>query len=82
VLDFVFRENLRGLYRGLAPALVGVLPYSAIYMPSYEFAAQRIGAGPVAGAFAGLCGSIVKGQSSRPPRALRSVCRRPHAHRC
>jgi solute carrier family 25 (mitochondrial S-adenosylmethionine transporter), member 26 len=68
---FVRAERVAGLYRGVAGALVGVLPYSAVYMPSYELAQRALGARlgtrtllgarhVLAGAVAGLCGSVVK----------------------
>jgi solute carrier family 25 (mitochondrial S-adenosylmethionine transporter), member 26 len=68
---FVRAERVAGLYRGVAGALVGVLPYSAVYMPSYELAQRLLGARlgartllgarhVLAGAAAGLCGSVVK----------------------
>jgi hypothetical protein len=71
IAGFLRAERVAGLYRGVVGALVGVLPYSAIYMPSYELAQRSLGQwlGPrhllgtrhvVAGAAAGLCGSIVK----------------------
>lgn len=60
ILDFVLREKVRGLYRGAGVALVGVLPFSALYMPSYELASRFVGSGAVAGAFAGFAASVVK----------------------
>lgn len=71
ILSFIRGERIAGLYRGIIGALVGVLPYSAIYMPSYEYAqaslARVLGSGHLAGtrhvlagSIAGLCGSIVK----------------------
>lgn len=71
VLKFIEIEKLGGLYRGIAGALVGVLPYSLFYMPSYEWGQRKLdlmlgqrqlwGARNIAaGAFAGLCGSAIK----------------------
>lgn len=60
VASFVFRERLRGLYRGLAPALLGVLPFSAVYMPGYVLATRYLGPGPMAGGVAGVVSSVVK----------------------
>lgn len=71
VLDFLAREGVSGLYRGIFSALVGVIPYSLLYMPSYELAQAQMGARlgekkllglrhVLAGSIAGLCGSLVK----------------------
>lgn len=60
ILDFVLREHFRGLYRGAGVALLGVLPFSALYMPSYELASRFVGSGALAGAFAGFASSVVK----------------------
>lgn len=58
--SFVFRDGFRNLYRGLAPALLGVMPFSLVYMPGYTAASRVLGPGPLAGAAAGLLGSVVK----------------------
>lgn len=64
---------VRDLYRGLTPTLLGVLPVSLVYMPTYELArALAIGLPPawvplarvLAGSVAGLACSVVQVPSS------------------
>ncbi|KAA8495506.1 putative S-adenosylmethionine carrier 2, chloroplastic [Porphyridium purpureum] len=69
ILKFVKREGIAGLYRGIFGALVGVLPYSLCYMPTYEALKRELGMNEnlspflrqvIAGAGAGLVGSVVR----------------------
>ena len=71
LLRFIATEKIAGLYRGISGAMLGVIPYSLLYMPSYEFAQQQLSSQlgqkellgfrhVLAGSFAGLCGSLVK----------------------
>lgn len=76
--------GVRNLYRGLTPALVGVIPTSLIYMPTYE-AVKAHGYPALAGPLAGLAGTLVRvpmsvlkarvqlGVHASPMAALRSA---------
>ena len=46
--------SVRSLYRGLAPALIGVVPSALVYMPTYEVSKAALSGTP----FAGLAGCI------------------------
>lgn len=51
------------LYRGLAPALVGVLPNALVYMPTYEFSKQALAStsfAPLSGAITGCVCACVR----------------------
>ena len=55
--------RVRSLYRGLAPALVGVLPNALVYMPTYEFSKQALAGtsfAPLSGAITGCVCACVR----------------------
>ena len=42
LIDFIRREGLRGLYKGMTGSLVATVPYSLVYMPAYEFGKAKL----------------------------------------
>lgn len=67
VVRFIRVEGLRGLYRGVTSALLGSIPVSMVYMPSYEVAKRALPQDMpaslrhlCAGSVAGVLGSIVR----------------------
>ena len=58
-------NGLRSLYRGIGPQLLGVLPISVVYMPSYELASSifretPLQFTPAAGVVTGVVSAVVR----------------------
>ena len=62
----------RSLYRGLLPSLLGALPMSLVYMPTYELSKQALAqtpAAPLAGVVTGAVRASLPGPPTPPPRS-------------
>mmetsp|Transcript_9160 Transcript_9160/g.27577 ORF Transcript_9160/g.27577 Transcript_9160/m.27577 type:complete len:319 (+) Transcript_9160:122-1078(+) len=67
VVRFIRAEGLAGLYRGIVTSLIGAIPVSMVYMPSYEIAKRALPENMLpslryfcAGTVAGFIGSVVR----------------------
>jgi len=67
VMQFIRAEGLSGLYRGVATSLIGAIPVSMVYMPSYEVTKRSLPEDMppffrhlTAGSVAGVCGTLVR----------------------
>ena len=72
----------RSLYRGLLPSLLGALPMSLVYMPTYELSKQALAqtpAAPLAGVVTGAVPASLPGPRPPTPPPAQALSSRPVA---